>query len=122
MISAGDVDIGIIYKHCRDDDFLTRFAPRHHPCDSGETPPRGEDVVVYSRKIYDYNSKESPPSIKVTRNLLVCESLGKGTCCARGRSITPSAPYLRQAALLFDCFFLSLIFFCFLKFDVDLSS
>uniref|UniRef100_A0A6N2MM16 Uncharacterized protein n=1 Tax=Salix viminalis TaxID=40686 RepID=A0A6N2MM16_SALVM len=43
--------------------------------------------VVYSRKIYDYNYKESPPSLKVTRNLVVCESLG-------GRRITPSAPYL----------------------------
>ena len=31
--------------------------------------------------------------------------LGKGTCCARGRRITPSAPYLRQVALLLDCFF-----------------
>ena len=32
--------------------------------------------VLYSRKIYEYNSKESPPSIKVTRNLVVCESFG----------------------------------------------
>ena len=73
------------YDMCRDDDFLTRFAPRRHPFDSGETTVRGENGVVYSRKIYDYNSKESPPSIKVTRNLLVCESLGTGTCCVKGR-------------------------------------
>jgi hypothetical protein len=29
------------------------------------------------------------------KNLKVCESLGKGTTCAREKYITPSAPYLR---------------------------
>ena len=42
-----------------------------------ETTARGENggFFFYSRKNYDYKYKESPPSIKVTRNLLVCESL-----------------------------------------------
>ena len=61
---------------CRDGDFLTRFAPRHLLFDSGETTARGEMGVVYSRKIYDYNYKESPPSIKAAGNLLVCDNLG----------------------------------------------
>ena len=74
--------------------FYALRAPPINPV-SGETTARGENGVAYSRKIYDYNSKESPPSIKVTRNLLVCESLDKGTCCVRRRRITPSAPYLR---------------------------
>ena len=60
-------------KQCRDDVFFALRAPLSL---SGETTARGENGVLYSRKIYDYNDKESPPSIKVTRNLLVCESLG----------------------------------------------
>jgi hypothetical protein len=27
-------------------------------------------------------------------NLMVCESLGRGIGCAKGRRVTPSAPYL----------------------------
>ena len=61
---------------CRDGDFWTRFAPVITSCGSGETTARGENGVVYSHKIYDYKYQESPPSIKVTRNLVVCESLG----------------------------------------------
>ena len=42
-------------------------ALRDPPSPSGETTVCGENGVIYSRKIYDYNSKESPPSITVTR-------------------------------------------------------
>ena len=43
------------------------YALRAPPSLFGETTARSENGVICSRKIYDYNSKESPPNIKVIR-------------------------------------------------------
>ena len=42
--------------------------------------------------------------LRLLRTYWSVKILGKGTCCARGRRITSSALYIRQTALLFDCF------------------
>ena len=47
--------------------FLTRFVPRQSPLFRGRQRRAVKMGLFYSRKIYDYNSKESPPSIMVTR-------------------------------------------------------
>ena len=52
------------------------YALRAPPSFSRETTAHGENGVFDNHKNYDYKYRESPPSIKVTRNLLVCKSLG----------------------------------------------
>ena len=56
-LPSGDGKAPSVKKHhrdCHDGDFYALRAP---PSPSGETTERGENGVVYSRKIYDYNSK-----------------------------------------------------------------
>ena len=70
---------------------------------------RSEKEGFDSRKIMTIFLGSRHLVLKSLGNLMVCESLGKETCCVREKRITPSAPSLRQVTLLFD-FFLSLIF------------
>ena len=70
---SGYVPSGIAI--CRDGDFWTRFAPRHLPCDSGETAARGENEGCFiAVKFTTIILRSRHLVLRSLGNLLVCES------------------------------------------------